>query len=109
MLEGIDGEARGAAGDDRCLANAWRFLQPSQRPDRNPVDIERRKPKRHRFSDYDYDYDNDNDNDKDNDKENDKDCVRGSTFFDASITPAVRDQVRADVVLEGGLGISGGT
>jgi len=31
------------------------FLQPSQRPDRNPVDIERLTPKRHRFSDNDND------------------------------------------------------
>jgi len=52
-------------------------LPPSHRPDRNPVDIERLTPKRHRFSDYDNDNDNDNDNGKD--KENDKDCVRCST------------------------------
>jgi len=36
------------------------FRQPSQRPDRDPVDIERLMPERHRLSDYDYDYDNDN-------------------------------------------------
>jgi len=40
-------------------------LKPSHRPDRNPVDIERLTPERHRFFDYDYD--------------NDKDCVRCST------------------------------
>jgi len=48
-------------------------LPPSHRADRNPVDIERQTPKRHRVSDYDYDYDNDNDKDKD--------CGRCSTCF----------------------------
>ena len=45
------------------------FLPPSHRSDRNPVDIERLTPKRHRFSDYD------------NDNDNDNDCVRCSTCF----------------------------
>ena len=44
-------------------------LQPSHRPERNPVDIELLTPKRHRFFDYDYDYDYDNE----------KDCVPCST------------------------------
>jgi len=48
------------------------FLPPSHRPDRNPVDIERLTPKRHRLSDYD----NDNDNDNGNGNGKDKDCVR---------------------------------
>jgi len=63
----------------RVMINAsqplGRLLQPSHRPDRNPVDIELVTAKRRRFFDYD------NDNDNDNDKDRDKDCVRCSTCF----------------------------